>query len=138
MALFLFLFVCLFVCLFTLYAWYVSVLLWYHRHFTITDYRGVRGIFFRGDKVIFPDFFPGEKCFFPVENSHFGRPKANFSGFQKWNVDFPSLKLHFAFFFFQYLFFPSKSAEISLSKVSGALCPLHPTHPPHVKPLTDD
>ena len=31
----------------------------------------------------FPDFFPGVKCFFPVENSQFGRPKTNFSGFQK-------------------------------------------------------
>ena len=46
--------------------------------------RVVREIFFRGDKVIFPDiFFPGVKCFCPVENSHFGRPKTNFSGFQK-------------------------------------------------------
>ena len=33
--------------------------------------RGVRGIFFRGGKVIFPDFFPDVKRFFPVENSHF-------------------------------------------------------------------
>ena len=24
------------------------------------------------------------KCFFPVENFHFGRPKTNFSGFEKW------------------------------------------------------
>ena len=31
-----------------------------------------------GGKVIFPDFFPEVKCFFPVENSHFGRPKTNF------------------------------------------------------------
>ena len=45
--------------------------------------RGVRGIFFRGYKVIFPDFFPGMKCFFSVENFHFGRPKTNFGGFEK-------------------------------------------------------
>ena len=26
------------------------------------------------------------KCFFPVENSHFGRPKTNFRRFQKWKA----------------------------------------------------
>ena len=31
-------------------------------------------------------FFPGVKCFFPVENSHFGTPKTNFRRFQKWNA----------------------------------------------------
>ena len=45
--------------------------------------RGVTGIFFWGGKVIFPDYFPGVKCFFPVENSHFGRPKTNLRRFQK-------------------------------------------------------
>ena len=40
--------------------------------------RDVRGIFFTGDKIFFPDFFPGVKCFFLVENSHFGRPRKNF------------------------------------------------------------
>ena len=30
--------------------------------------------------------FPGVKCFFPVENSYFGRPKTNFSGFEKWKA----------------------------------------------------
>ena len=44
----------------------------------------VIGIFFWGGKVIFPYFFPGVKCFFPVENFHFRRPKTNFSRFQKW------------------------------------------------------
>ena len=48
--------------------------------------RGVTGIFFWGGKVIFPDFFPGVKSFFPVENSHFGRPKTNFRRFQKWKA----------------------------------------------------
>ena len=48
--------------------------------------RGVTGIFFWGGKVIFPDVFPGVKCFFPVENSHFGRPKTNFRRFQKWKA----------------------------------------------------
>ena len=33
-----------------------------------------------GAKSFFPDFlFPSVKCFFPVEKSHFGRPKTNFS-----------------------------------------------------------
>ena len=51
--------------------------------FPKTVNRGVRGIFFRRGKDIFPDFFPNVKCFFLVENSHFGRPKTNFSGFEK-------------------------------------------------------
>ena len=46
-------------------------------------FMGVPGIFFLRGKVIFPDFFPGVKCFFPVENFHFVRPKTNFSGFEK-------------------------------------------------------
>ena len=48
--------------------------------------RGITGIFFWGGKVIFPDFFPSVKCIFPVENSHFGRPKTNFSCFEKWKA----------------------------------------------------
>ena len=51
--------------------------------FTHTD---VTGIFFWGGKVIFPEFFPGMKCFFPLENSHFGRPKTYFRRFQKWKA----------------------------------------------------
>ena len=49
--------------------------------------RGVTGIFFWGGKFIFPDFFPDVKCFFPVENSRFGRPKTNFRRFQKWKTN---------------------------------------------------
>ena len=40
-----------------------------------------RIIFQRG-----PNNFSGVKCFFPVENSHFRRPKTNFSGFEKWKT----------------------------------------------------
>ena len=40
------------------------------------ELRGVTGKFFQ-------IFFPGEKCFFPVENFHFGRPKTNFTGVLK-------------------------------------------------------
>ena len=47
------------------------------------SFRGVTGIFFGGGKLIFPDFFPSVKCFFLVENSHFGTPKTNCSGFEK-------------------------------------------------------
>ena len=43
--------------------------------------RGVTGIFFWGDRVIFPDFFPGVKCFFLVENFRFAR--TNFSRFEQ-------------------------------------------------------
>ena len=49
--------------------------------------RGIRGIFFRGGKVTFSDFFfHGVKCFFPVENFHFDRPKTNFSHSEKWKA----------------------------------------------------
>ena len=48
--------------------------------------RGIRGIFFRGGKAIFLEFFPGVKCYFLVENFHFGRRKTNFSGFKKWKT----------------------------------------------------
>ena len=46
-------------------------------------FRGITGKFFWGGKVIVPDFFPCVKCFFPVQNFHFGRPKTSFSGFEK-------------------------------------------------------
>ena len=48
--------------------------------------RGLIGKFFWGGRVIFPDFFPGVKCFFPVENFHFGRPKTNVRRFEKWQA----------------------------------------------------
>ena len=53
-------------------------------HFIGHAGRGVTGIFFWGGKVIFPDFFPGVKWFFPVKISHFGRSKTNFCRFQMW------------------------------------------------------
>ena len=105
--------------------------------------RGITGIFFRGGKVIFPDFFPDVKCFFPVENSNFGTPKTNFRRRQKWKAkkkkkkrvltsfysfsyfqfkfstfpfhQFPSLLLNFYPFSF---FLPDTSAKISRSEVS--------------------
>ena len=48
---------------------------------------GITGIFFRGGKVTFSDFFPAWNiCFFPVEIFHFGTPQTNFSGFKKWKA----------------------------------------------------
>ena len=90
------------------------------------------------------------KCFFPVENFHFGRLKANFSGFEKWQakkkkkrssphfITFPPYIFNFPTFlftiflfllnfhpfpFFPCLFFPGRSAEISRSEVSGGTFP---------------
>ena len=111
--------------------------------------RGIIGKFFWGGKVIFPHFFPGVKCFFLVENFHFGRPKTDFCCFEKWQANkrvlssflifsllpfsifhlpfynFPSFLLHFPLFsIFPCLFFPGRSAEISRSEDSrGVLCP---------------
>ena len=72
-------------------------------------------------KSFFLIFFPGVKCFFPVENFHFGRPKTNFSGFEKWEgkkkkkgssphfvtfppsiFNFPPSLLHISFFSSQF------------------------------------
>ena len=89
------------------------------------------------------------KCFFPVENSHFGRPKTNFRRFQKWKAKkkkkgphlflerFPAsipifhlfLSIFTPFQFFPCLFFPDTSSKISRSEVSGG------TLPPPVTPL---
>ena len=48
-------------------------------HFYYSLHQGHNRKIFWVGKVIFPDFFPGAKCFFPVENFHFVRPKTNFS-----------------------------------------------------------
>ena len=42
--------------------------------------------FSQGAKSFFLIFFLKVECFFPVGNSHFGRPKTNFSGFKKWKA----------------------------------------------------
>ena len=105
-----------------------------------------RKIFLRGQSY-FPDFFPGVKCFFLVENYHFGRPKTNFSGFEKWEAkkkkgpllifppsifNFPPSLLQFSFFssqfsslfpFFLASFFPVCQQKFSSQKSLGALCP---------------
>ena len=100
----------------------------------------------RGQSHFFLIFFPGMKCFFPVENSHFGKLKTNFGRFQKWKAKKKKKKkgphlflykfflLFFSIFtpfpFFPCLFFPRyTSAKISQSEVLGG------TLPPPVTPL---
>ena len=99
-----------------------------------TTPRGVRGICFRGGKVIFPDCFLGVKCFLPVQISHFGRPKTNFSGFEKWKAkrkkkwsSHPSF-FRFSFFFLHFPFFlaslfPVSQQKFPSEKCQGALWP---------------
>ena len=71
-----------------------------------------RHIFLRGQcqfYVIFPDFFPGVKCYIPVENSNFGRPKTNFRRFQKWKENKKMVLTffyNFSYFNFQFSTFP--------------------------------
>ena len=96
--------------------------------FHVTGVQGrKRNVFQRGQSH--SSFFPGVKCFFPVENSHFGRPKTNFSGFEKWKAKKKKKKEkkkgsspHFV------TFLPlGRSAEIPGQKSpAGALCPLPP------------
>ena len=111
------------------------------------DHRDVTGKFFWGGKVIFPEFFPGVKCFFPVENFRFGRPMksekqkkkkkkkkglssfANFPSFHFQLSTFlfiiPSFLLHFPLFSLS--LFPDRSAKISRSEVwGGGTLPLPP------------
>ena len=110
--------------------------------------RGVTGIFFGGGKVVFPDFFLGVKCFFLVENSHFGRPKTNFRHFQKWKEkkkssplfitfspsisNFPPSLLQFSFFppqfsplfpFFLASFYPIRHQKFPRQKSLGGTLP---------------
>ena len=111
----------------------------------VNSARGVRRIFFRGVKVIFSNFFPGVKCFFLLENSHFVRPKTNFSGFEKWQkkkekekendplfllpfsifhlpiFNFPSFQLHFPLFLVS--FFPVGQQKFPGQKSRGAPYP---------------
>ena len=67
---------------------------------------GGKSNIFRGGKVIFPDF--SMKCFFSVENSHFGWPKTNFSGFEKLKAKNKkkSSICNFSSFHFQFFIFP--------------------------------
>ena len=92
-----------------------------------------RHIFLRG-KVIFPDFFPCVKCFFPVENSHFGRSQFRsrssplFITFPTSISNFPSSLLQFSFFshvfpFFLASFFPKCQQKISGQKSGGHSAP---------------
>ena len=108
--------------------------------------RGITGKFFWGAKSLFLIFFPAWNAFSPVEN--FGRPKTNFSKKKKKKKKVRSLFLfcHFSTFHFQFsifpftisllffsiftpfpcfscLVFPSESAEISQSEVSGSTLP---------------
>ena len=99
----------------------------------IALYRGVTGKFFWGAKSFFLIFFLGVKCFFPIENFHFGRPKTNFCHFEKWkakkkrvlsffwNYSLLPFSIFLLFFsiFPSFPFFPNRSAEISRSEVSG-------------------
>ena len=97
-------------------------------HFTpIGPCRGNRKFFLRGQSH-FSLFFPGVKCFFPVENFHFGRPKTYFSGFQRWKkkssphfVTFPPSIFNFPPFFLQFSFF---SSQFSPLFPFSPLCPL--------------
>ena len=134
-------------------SWFLPVVgdVWNKQHIHLS--RGVTGIFFWGGKVIFPDFFPGVKCFFPVENSHFGRPKTNFRRFQKWKKkkkkkgphlffwrfpasisNFPPFLLNFHPFslFSLPLFSRYVSKNFPVRSLWGALCP---PCPPPVTPL---
>ena len=116
--------------------------------------RGVIGKFFWGGRVIFPDFFPGMKCFFPVENFHFVDPKQiwvvwksekqkkkkkrfsphffNFS--TTFHLQFSTFPFTIFFLFsiftlfplFLASFFPVGQQKFPGQKSLGALCPLPP------------
>ena len=59
-----------------------SLLVYYSVAHAVDD-RGVTGKFFWGGKVIFPDFFPGVKCFFPGRKFPFWYTQNKFDSFWK-------------------------------------------------------
>ena len=97
------------------------------------------------------------KCFFPVENSRFGRPKTNFRCFQKWKAKKKKRKkilthfYNFSSFHFQFStfpsvilnfhpfsvasFFPIRQQKFPGQKSLGALCPTSCPPPLPVMPL---
>ena len=76
-----------------------------------------RNIFQRGQSH-FLDFFPGVKCFFPVENSHFGGPKKKFHWFEKTSsshfVTFPPSIFNFPPSLFRFSFFSAPFSSFSV------------------------
>ena len=72
-----------------------------------------RHIFLRGQSH-FSWYFSQREMFFPVENSHFGKPKTNFCRFQKWKAKKKKKKkkgphhflYNFSYFHFQFSTFP--------------------------------
>ena len=121
--------------------------IWFQRYKQLKDWTNSkqgrnRKIFPRGQNHFSWFFFPVWNAFFPVENFHFGTPKTNFCHFEKWKAKKKKKKkkdpllillllelfssFHFQFSFFSSPFsvfslplFPSRSAEISQSEVSG-------------------
>ena len=66
---------------------------------------------FWGAKSFCLIIFPGVKCFFPIENFHFSRPRTNFRHFQKWKEKKKKKKVltffyTFSYFHFQFSTFP--------------------------------
>ena len=106
--------------------------------------RGVTGKFFWGGKVIYPDFFPGVKCFFPDRKFPFWYTQKKFlailkSKMQKKKIKnkkikgpLPILELFPPFIFNYPFFFLPPFSIFSLPLFPGrSLCPL----PPPVTPL---
>ena len=64
-----------------------------------------RKVFLRGQSHFALFFSPAWNAFF-VENYHFGRPKTNFSGFQKWQTNKQRKKVLSSFCNFSTFYFP--------------------------------
>ena len=76
-------------------------------------YAGAYEEYFSEGQSHFPDFFPGVKCFYPVENSHFGRKKKLVSSFCTF-VTFPPSIFNFPPSFFPFSFFSAPFSLFSL------------------------
>ena len=112
--------------------WYASWILWVvSLRKVYTSLYGFQGrnrkIFLRGQSH-FSWFFPGVKCFFLVENFHFGSPKTNFRRFEKWKAKKKKKKKKkgssphfrtFSYFHFQFppSFLHSRSLRLCISSV---------------------
>ena len=101
---------------------------------------GIKGIFFRGGKVTFPDFFPAWNMLFPGKNCSFWLTPNKFQWFQKvtsknlFPIHFQFPPLPFQIFllflsifpFFLAPLFPVGQQKFSGENVMGALCPVPP------------
>ena len=85
-------------------------------------FRGITDIFFWGGKVIFPDFFPGVKCFFPSRKFPFWYTQNKFPSFSK----VKSIKKKSPHFFLLHFLLPFPIFHLRFYNFPSFLLNFHP------------